>query len=936
LVLTTISPVNLKEAALDSPTFRATTVHFGDQIEAVEKWLDAYVRAAARLSNELTSIESLVNNYLACLSPPTSISEAAIDHDYTVLALKRYHEGSKEFWGATIKWMKKVESSVVEPIRAFVHNDIGALRNQRRSLDHAQKHFDTLVARYASQSKTKEPSSLREDAFQLHEARKQYLKASMDFCVAAPRVRAGLDKLLVKVFSDRWREMKNSRDALSPSFTKWSGDMERVRGWSREMENYEHIFAQELQLARKQIEDSAVQKSKPSRDLEAYSTSTVPIGPTGSLGSPRSRPAATSEKQGWLFQRTLTGKPARTVWVRRWFYVKNGVFGWLAQSPKFTSVEESEKIGVLLCGVRPASQEERQFCFEVKTKDSTLILQAETQVELMDWIEAFEIVKRKALENPESEDKAAGLQGAPFAITPAISPEFAAKAPEKDEDGSASLSVDSPGLARASIDARRPLGDGDKDPASRIMQKLSKAAPSGSTGAGSTSPGLGGIASLIAASHSALPISPNVPHLSLNTDFKKIINSNLPTNSLAPSTLANPPVPTNMSKTALVVGAEKGLALSGTGDGGLPGALMANLWGSTNWGRVNKLENAEGEKLDPFRSRSREPSRTPSRAPSPAPSALVEKSVLLDDIALQPSSKDDSELHTVQSTPTWSSAHHKRSTSAALDIGSVRSGLPEDYPNYYPASLKMQNVQFRMLFPTNHHKDKLVMVFRATWNPSDQQEFPGRVYVTTKEIYFYSNYLGLVLISSVNLDSIAEITAAPGKDCDFLFIHLKDGILLDGATRITIKTFLEDQKLLQKRLEFLVSNQQSTRPASLEEVIKNLIRMESQPEDSPTVESWEDAGTDTPMDGHHKRGQDLRTRLHIDGSLQPDPMRRPQKNTPRFKLPPRPVEYVPKGFKTPVVERQYDITAKSLFHVLAGDKSAVFQILYCQRGATSM
>jgi len=94
----------------------------------------------------------------------------------------------------------------------------------------SQRNFESQISRYASQSKTKEPSTLREDAFQLHEARKAYLKASMDFC-----------QLLVKIFSDRWREMKASRDSLATNMSKWSGDVDRSRNWSKEMENDERI-----------------------------------------------------------------------------------------------------------------------------------------------------------------------------------------------------------------------------------------------------------------------------------------------------------------------------------------------------------------------------------------------------------------------------------------------------------------------------------------------------------------------------------------------------------------------------------------------------------------------------------------------------------------------------------------------------------------------
>ena len=166
--------------------------------------------------------------------------------------------------------------------------------------------------------------------------------------------------------------------------------MDRVRSWSYEMEASERTFRRELVNARKALEQKVGSAAQPSRELEDYSISTVPyLGSKGQstmrLPSPAKAGPERAEKQGWLFQRTLSGKPTRTSWVRRWFFVKNGIFGWLVQGARSGGVEESERIGVLLCSAKPAFQEERRFCFEVKTKDNTVLLQAENQVELSDW-----------------------------------------------------------------------------------------------------------------------------------------------------------------------------------------------------------------------------------------------------------------------------------------------------------------------------------------------------------------------------------------------------------------------------------------------------------------------------------------------------------------------------------------------------------------------
>ena len=94
--------------------------------------------------------------------------------------------------------------------------------------------------------------------------------------------------------------------------------------------------------------------------------------------------------------------------MRRWAFVKNGIFGWLLQAARGGGVEESERIGVLLCNVRPAVQEERRFCFEVKTKNHAIMLQTATQADLTEWITVFENAKSKALENPASNGPLAG------------------------------------------------------------------------------------------------------------------------------------------------------------------------------------------------------------------------------------------------------------------------------------------------------------------------------------------------------------------------------------------------------------------------------------------------------------------------------------------------------------------------------------------------
>ena len=901
--------------------------------------------------------------------------------------MKRYGEGAKEFWTATISGFKKMDANMVEPIKNFLHTDLRSFRETRRNLDHSQKQLDSLQARYASQTKTKEASSLREDAFQLHEARKAYLRNSMDFSVTAPQLRLILDKMLVRVFSDQWQDLRRPQQNISSSVGKWSSDIDRVKGWSREMEHGEKAFRRELQTARKQIEENAEAAIRPSRELEDYAvgaaTASASRGPsTTNLQTPggKARPAR-SEKQGWLNLRTASGKPSRTIWLRRWFYVKNGIFGWLVQGSRSGGVEESERIGVLLCNIRPGNSDERRYIFEVKTKDTTIVVQAETQPELNEWLAAFEVAKQKALEDPastESPGLGQRVRDPAFAISPPSAPEFAASAadsgmPQHPDDNVGNVGVDrsstlpAPGLdvtiSRSSFDVsshRRYVAERDtdavRDPASRLIQKLDlHRKPGGNVGttaanAGSSpaSPGLsgGGIASLIAASHSSMGVAPGALPTPPPPDtpiFRKTstpvgATRDLPTSSLAPNTLANPPAPTSLSAVAVVVNGERGIGLGrADASGGMPSGIMANIWGSSNWGYLNRLQR--GELKSPQAKLSYPPSPQSSPLSSSAEAELSPKNSVVVAADMGPSSTEINEYPRRSITP--SSMHRKTLSLDADEKGEV---VVPEYPNYYPSQLKTQDAQFRLLFPNVRREEKVVIVFKATWNPNELQEFPGRAYVTTNEIYFYSSHCGMTLISSIHLDSISEITAATGKECDFIFCHLKEAGNTSGYTRITIKTFLEPLRLLQRRLNFLVRNRGSP-DAGIEQVMKTLIKMEQDDTDtSPSIDSWENISINTPADSgltskrraSRRDQRDLKASVFIDRGLYGDSLLQfdgAGDNTKAFKLPKQPVLYSPSGMDSLAVEKEFDVSPKALFHVMFGDKSAVWQLLYHERQA---
>ncbi|EZF91064.1 hypothetical protein H113_07915 [Trichophyton rubrum MR1459] len=94
----------------------------------MERWLDNYIKTTGRLTSELASLENISNGILAHITSPPNISEAILDQDYALLAMKRYGECFRDSWSGMINATKRFEVQVAEPIRAFMQGDIRAFK----------------------------------------------------------------------------------------------------------------------------------------------------------------------------------------------------------------------------------------------------------------------------------------------------------------------------------------------------------------------------------------------------------------------------------------------------------------------------------------------------------------------------------------------------------------------------------------------------------------------------------------------------------------------------------------------------------------------------------------------------------------------------------------------------------------------------------------
>lgn len=477
---------------------------------------------------------------------PGFVTQGITDHDYTMLAMRRYAESFRHEWTNVIKKVRSQHAAIIESLTQFQTNELKRYKDCRRIFENAQYAYDNQLSKYLGLSRNKEPSALREDAFQLSEAHATYIKASFDLGCTMSLVQSHLDICLVRTLSQPWILSPKDFGCADPVAQRISVEMMRLKSWAKYMQRTSKPLAKEMEKAAKEMEKAAIERFVPSRELNSYTVqnSTIPRF----IPQTPSNNGGLTEKHGWLFVKSSSNKGVRQVWVRRWIFVKSGMFGMLNISPSKTFVQESDKIGVLLCHVTPITTEDRRFCFEVKSKFAVIIFQAETLEEMRSWLQVFEDAKRLAINS----DKKSTISSA-FQRSPPMIAEFAS---------TAGTSIDIELTHEKGFPPESPT-NGDTPSVQNCISIMSNSDATN-------------LQALMTAGESL--VNPNTRGVDGNIAFSSIGPFGI---ALAPSPLLNTAMPTSMSQEAI-------LSNSILSASAIPTAVTANYWGSVNWALYQK------------------------------------------------------------------------------------------------------------------------------------------------------------------------------------------------------------------------------------------------------------------------------------------------------------------------------------------------------------
>ncbi|KAK6198006.1 Snf1p protein-interacting protein [Scheffersomyces amazonensis] len=390
--------VNFKEAALDSPSFRASVNHLDIQIANIEKWLVALTSSVKKFPSYIKEVQSFCNSFLEHLVP-TFLQDGLIDQEYTVQSLHTTLGGLKKLWGLSLNALN-VNYFNLEKTSGIITKNIIRYKELRKKYEITQEKYDTYLDIYLSTSKSKDPIMVMEDAKQLYQVRKEYIHASLDLIIELCALGNLIDKSLVGLSTYIWKSKFSQfvNDSIDPYFKEQAHKIMKIQSWCDSYSEATDKLYSDMILARGQVEESSSLQFVPSTDISDYKTALINNKTLNEIDEKG------LEKHGYLFMKTWTEKSSKPIWVKRWAFIKGGVFGLLVLSSSQTFVQETDKIGILLCNVKYTPNEDRRFCFELKTSDMTIVFQTETFIELKSWLKVFENERNRILHSEDNDD----------------------------------------------------------------------------------------------------------------------------------------------------------------------------------------------------------------------------------------------------------------------------------------------------------------------------------------------------------------------------------------------------------------------------------------------------------------------------------------------------------------------------------------------------
>ncbi|KAF9113448.1 SNF1-interacting protein [Mortierella sp. AM989] len=272
-----VANITLEDALLDNPNFRANIKLFEGQVFFIEGWLTAFQwEFSCRIINSLKDIEikllgmNEVTSILNKRAELPLLSQGMLSSQYTIPAMKLSSDALRTTLALKSKYITEVGDKVVKPLEDFLKNDLKDFKESKKTFDKTLEKYESTLAKYNGQNRQKEPSALREEAFQLYDTRKAYIQAAMSCSMLCIKFQDALDQLVLGVFLDLIATQHDYFSGNADHFGSIGLQVLQLKTYMKEHQEASAPTLQELEQNKERYIADSIEYWKPSRSLKSY------------------------------------------------------------------------------------------------------------------------------------------------------------------------------------------------------------------------------------------------------------------------------------------------------------------------------------------------------------------------------------------------------------------------------------------------------------------------------------------------------------------------------------------------------------------------------------------------------------------------------------------------------------------------------------------
>ncbi|KAJ3440083.1 centaurin/arf [Anaeramoeba flamelloides] len=361
--------VNLEEICQDSSQFNLKIQKGEEEVETLLENLLRITQIAQKFSKSATKFSNIGNDFAnEILNFQTNETKTTLNNQISHL-LQTFCKKLQEINQTRVLIFTQIENLLVQPVEEFIKNDIGSVKKARDKLDNLAEGRDSLTKQLQEKENDNELIS------KLDEVEKQYLLSKFELVSSLHKIQAkkkfDMVERLAAIMYSQLTFFHTGYDSLIEI-------EEQMRDLVIELEGVKANFEEEIKKDNQKKEKllSILEEKKQNKKKS--------IEQKHQQQQPQQNKPIVLEKKGSLLKKSETGEK---IWEKKFFSIKNNRIYFINTKNNTRKIESLE---LKLCKVRQINELEKQNCFEIISREKRYLLQAETNEQLLEWIEVIQ------------------------------------------------------------------------------------------------------------------------------------------------------------------------------------------------------------------------------------------------------------------------------------------------------------------------------------------------------------------------------------------------------------------------------------------------------------------------------------------------------------------------------------------------------------------